>query len=630
MLFSGLPPTQFTFGPILSSTTDPLVAAQIHPLALKTGLLHANPFTATSLIGFFARTEQLDDTLKLFEEMPNPTVVTWNSVISAFGRHGFVGDSVFLFRELLRTGIEMTECSFLSILSGLVSLDCALSLEQVHGLAIKTGIVSSIIVANALINGYAVCCGVYKAEKSFVCLPVKDVVSWSTVIAAFAKSGKPERAVEMFLVMSAEGVSGNESTFVCVLSACACLKGAECGELIHARTIKHGLSMGVPVGTSLIDFYAKCGRLKDARRVFNELPEKNIASWNALFSGYSSECAGGSLALVREMLCLGVRPNEISFSSGIKRASVSDLLQLHSLVIRMGYSGNDYVSSAIIGSYGGHGFVDDALACGEASVSSFSVVPANITASIYNKEGRYEEAQELLSQVEGRDTVSWNVLLTACARNGDYSEAFKLFNQMLATGYGYHFDNYTCVSLLCICSKINSFDMGTLLHGLIIKTNAGCRDVLVHNVLLDMYAKCGSLNGCLRIFGEMDERNLVSWTALISGLALHGCTREALERFKQMELDGFEPDRVAFLTVLTACRHGGHVEEGVSLFRRMSVYNVEPEMNHYICVVDLLCRFGHIKDAELVINDMPFQPNAVIWRVYLQGCKKYSNIHLEQ
>nr|UPT49502.1 pentatricopeptide repeat protein AaPPR671 [Agave angustifolia] len=84
--------------------------------------------------------------------------------------------------------------------------------------------------------------------------------------------------------------------------------------------------------------------------------------------------------------------------------------------------------------------------------------------------------------------------------------------------------------------------------------------------MMDMYAKCGSLEGCLRVFQEMGERNLISWTALISGLGLHGCTHEALERFRQMESEGWKPDKVTFLAMLSACRHGGSVEQGILFF----------------------------------------------------------------
>nr|CAD1823762.1 unnamed protein product [Ananas comosus var. bracteatus] len=267
----------------------------------------------------------------------------------------------------------------------------------------------------------------------------------------------------------------------------------------------------------------------------------------------------------------------------------------------MGYDNNDYVSSAIIASYASNGNDSDALACGSALDSQLSVVATNAIAGIYNRSSRFQESKELLLRLETPDVVSWNVLLTACARNGDYAQAFDLFNHMRTLGHSV--DKYTATSLLNQC---------------------GSSDTLVHNILLDMYVKCGSLECCVKVFDEMDERNLISWTAVISGLGLHGRPHEALIWFKRMEEEGFVPDNVALLAVLSACRHGGLVEEGLRLFECMKAkYRVEPEMDHYVCVVDLLCKYGRLREAELVIDEMPFQPNAVIWRMFLQGCKRY-------
>ncbi|XP_008810229.3 pentatricopeptide repeat-containing protein At3g58590 [Phoenix dactylifera] len=622
MMVAGVRPTRFTFGPILSSLSlEHRVGIQLHPLILKSGLFHADPYSGTALMGFLARNDRLDDAVKLFEEMPTKTVVTWNCIISGFSELGFVHDSMFLFRELLKTGIGPSECSFLSVLAAFRSSDCLHSMEQIHGLAVKVAMDSFLVVANALLRVYSSCSRTQAAERYFNELAIRDAVSFNTMITAFATSAAPERAMDFFLMMPLEGLLPNESTFTSILNACASLDTMKYGELIHAKAIKHNLATGVFVGSSLVDFYAKYMSLDNAKRVFDGIAEKNVVCWNALISGYMNAGLPTTLVLLREMLSSGIRPNEFTFSSGLKQASALDLQELHALIIRMGYDSNEYVSSALIASYASHATVCDALAL----VSESFVGPMNVMAGVYNRAGRYKEAQELLSKLQEPDNISWNILLTACVRGGDYSKAFQLFKQMQISGY--LFDNYTAVSLLSVCSKINSLNLGSLLHGLIIKTNSGCSDTFVHNVLLDMYAKCGSLESCLRVFEEMDEKNLISWTALISALGFHGCAIEALEKFKQMEFEGFEPDRVAFLAVLSACSHGGFVEEGMMFFAQMrSDYGIEPEMDHYICVVDLLCKYGHLKEAERVISGMPFQPDAAIWRIFLQGCRRYGSM----
>ncbi|XP_072994884.1 pentatricopeptide repeat-containing protein At3g58590-like [Typha latifolia] len=626
MMASDLRPTSFTFGPILSSPSlDQHHGHQLHPLILKCGLLQSDPYSGTALLGFFGRNGRLDDALKLFDEMPVKNVVTWNSLVLAFSQLGFVEDSMLLFRELMRTGICLSEYSIINILSAFSSIDSIQYVEQVHGVVIKTATDSFLFVLNSLLNVHCNYSGVHLGKRLFDEMLVRDVVSWNIVLAAFAKSGAPKKAVEHFLVMGFEGLLPNETTFSTVLNACSSLNEPEYGKLIHAKAIKHNYHTSAFAGSSLVDFYAKCVGQSDAYRLFNEIPEKNVVSWNVLIASYSYVDSSTPFVLLKELLCSEVRPNEFSFSSLIKHASVMDLGQIHSLVIRMGYDRNKYVSSAIVASYASHGILADALACGLTLDPLACNALTNVLAGIYNKFGRYQETKELLFQLPTLDTVSWSILFTACARSGDYLEAFNLFKQMQSLGY--LFDNYMAVCLLSICSKINSLFLGKLLHGLIIKTNSGRSETFVNNVLLDMYVKCGSLKDCLKIFEEMEERNLISWTAVISGFGLHGSPHKALECFQQMEEEGFKPDKVALLAVLSACRHGGLVEEGMMLFNCMkAVYGVEPEIDHYICAVDLLCKHGHLKEAELLISSMHFQPNAVIWRIFLEGCKRYASI----
>uniref|UniRef100_A0A453FJ85 Pentatricopeptide repeat-containing protein n=1 Tax=Aegilops tauschii subsp. strangulata TaxID=200361 RepID=A0A453FJ85_AEGTS len=528
MLAAGVAPTAFTFAPILSSpSVCPRRAAQLHPLILKRGLLHSDPYSATALLGFFARHGRFGEALDLFGEMPARSVVTWNCLVSSFAQHGRVEDAVLWFRELVRSGDGLSEGSLVAVLPALVSPD------PVHG-----------------------------------------------------------------------------------------INAQEHGKSVHAKSIKHNLNTTVFVSTSLVDFYNKCVGRRDALKVLEEVPHKSTACWNALLSIKSDSDFPTLFMILRDMLRSGISPNEFTFSSLLKGSSLLDVHQIHSLVTKLGYDGNDYVSSAIISSYVSLGFVSDVLAYGVTLDPDSCNVSMNVLAGAYNRAHMYQETKELLLHQQTSDNISWSILITACARNGDYAEAFGLFRQMRILGH--HFDNYVAVSLLSICTKVNSLVLGRLVHGVIIKTSYGCSDTRTNNMLLDMYAKCGRIEDCLKAFEEMEDRNVISWTAVISGLALNGFSRKALAWFKAMEEAAVKPDKVAILAVLSACRHGGLVQEGMEIFKRMEAeYSTEAGMEHYICVVDMLCKCGHLKQADSVIRGMPFRPSTIIWRTFLQGCNTY-------
>ncbi|KAJ4961275.1 hypothetical protein NE237_021185 [Protea cynaroides] len=625
MMASGLKPTQFTFGSLLSlSSLDLHQGYQSYTLILKLGLLYVDAFSGTALLGLFQRHGRLDEALKLFDDIPRRNIVTWNSLISAFSQCGFVEDSMFLFRELLRSEIRPSESSFVGILSGFGwEPDFELG-EQIHGLVIKSGNLFYPSVANSVVNMYAKCSHPCLAEKMFEDVPSRDVISWNVIIGVLLRSEKPKKALELFLTMLLEGYLPNQTTFVGAIISCASLQIPTYGKLIHGKVIKINFNSDAFVGTTLIDLYAKCSTLEEAHLCFDEIYGKKLVSWNALISGYSSKYSRISVYLVREMLHLGYRPNEFSFSAVLKSSLVLEMLQFHSLIIRMGYFHNEYVLSSLITSYGTNGLVSEALRFATELTLHLPVVASNVIAGIFNRTGQYQETQKLLSCIEEPDNVSWNILISACARNGDYMDVFDLFKSMQMSKTLP--DKYTFMSLLSICSKLNSLALGSAVHGFVIKNEVRCCDVFVCNVLIDMYSKCGSFGDAVKVFNEMKERNLISWTALISALGLHGYAHEALKRFREMELLGFKPDKVAFIAVLSACRHGGLVEEGMELFRCMKqMYSVEPEMDHYECIVDLLSRYGHLQEAGLLISSMPFQPNVIIWRSFLAGCNRFSN-----
>lgn len=617
--------TQFTFSGLLScESLDVCKGVQLQALTVKNGLFYADAFVGTALLGMYGRRGWLEEAVCTFEDMPCKSLVSWNSMISLLGRYGFVETSVFLFRELMRLEATLSKCSFVAVLSG---FSCKQDLEfgeQIHGLLIKIGFEYEAVVVNSLINMYVKCVGTCLAEKMFeeVPVPIRDVVTWNTIIGAVAKSERPERALDYFLKMSNGGVLPNTSTYLSLINCCIGLAIPYYGEVIHAKVVKNAFAFDVFVGSALVDLYAKCDNLEGAHRFFHEISGRNVVSWNALISGYSNKCSSTSIFLLREMLQLGYQPNESTFSAALRSSAALELQQLHCSITKKGYQNNAFVLSSLITSYAKNGLTSDALVFVTASDSPLLTVPFNISAGIYNKTGKYDETLKLLSLLEEPDSVSWNVMMAACARNDYYEEVFELFKQMNMLDI--YPDNYTFVSLLSVCATRCNLALGSSVHGLIIKTYFNLRDTFLCNVLIDMYGKCGDIRSATKIFNETTNRNLITWTALISALGLSGHAHEALERFREMELLGFLPDSVALNAVLTACRHGSLVCEGIEFFRQMAMrYGVEPEMQHYHNVVDLLAKSGHVGDTEKVIASMPFPPNAMIWRSLLEGSKRH-------
>ncbi|QCD86260.1 structure-specific endonuclease subunit SLX1 [Vigna unguiculata] len=585
MRWTGFAPTQYTLIGLLSCEFLNLsLGAQLQALSIRNGLFDADSFVGTALLGLFGRHGHWDEVFSTFEYMPQKSLVTWNSMMSLLGRNGFVEECKLLFHDLVRTGMSLSEGSFVAVLSGLVYFEEDLEYgEQIHGLMVKCRFDYEISALNSLISVYVRCKDMFAVERLFEQVPIQNVVSWNTIMDALVKGGKPMATLELFLSMVSRGLMPTQATFVVVIEFCNCLRIVVFGESVHAK-----------------------------------IEAKNLVSWNTLIVGYSNICSSTAILLLQKMLQLGYFLNEFSFSAVLKSSPVSSLHQLHSLIIRTGHKSNEYVLSSLILSYTRNGLINEALSFVKEFENRLPVVASNIIAGIYNKKCQYYDAIKLLSLLEKPDVVSWNIVISAWARSNDYDKVFALFKHMHSTCILP--DSYTFMSVLSGCTALCRLDLGSSLHGLVIKTNLGNFDTFLGNVLIDMYGKCGSIDNSMKVFEEIMHKNMITWTTLITALGLNGYAYESVMRFRDMEMMGLKPDALAFRAVLSSCRYGGLVEEAMQIFSQMRANNgMSLEHDHYYIMVDLLAKNGQIREAEKIIASMPFLPNVNIWRSFLEA-----------
>lgn len=186
-------------------------------------------------------------------------------------------------------------------------------------------------------------------------------------------------------------------------------------------------------------------------------------------------------------------------------------------------------------------------------------------------------------------------------------------------------DGVILCSMLNICANSASLILGRQIHALTFK-HQPCYDVAMGNALVDMYAKCGEIEDANHAFDEMEEKNVISWTSLISGYGRHGLGHKAIALYKKMEYEGLEPNGVTFLSLLFACSHAGLTGEGWECFNTMfSKYNILPQAEHFSCIVDLYARAGLLEEAYKLICDMNIKPNASLWGAILGACSIYGN-----
>ncbi|KAL5976908.1 Pentatricopeptide repeat-containing protein, mitochondrial [Asimina triloba] len=391
-----------------------------------------------------------------------------------------------------------------------------------------------------------------------------------------------------------QGIRADPIWYSNLIKCCIGSGTAEQGRLIHQQVFSCGFEPPAFLINSLINMYAKFGLLDEARKLFEEMPERNVVSWTTMIAACTnSKLSEEALKILARMLREGVRPNAYTFSSVLRACNgLNTLQQLHCSLFKRGLESDVFVRSALI--------------------------------DIYAKWGELDDGFRVFSEMATSDLIVWNSIIGGFAQNNDVFEALNLFKDMKKAGFAAN--QGTLTSVLRACAGSALLELGRQVHVNALKIE---RDLILNNALLDMYCKCGSLEDAESAFERMTERDVISWSTMIAGLAQNGQSIDALQLFDSMKKSGTKPNNITIVGVLFACSHAGLGEEGWYYFRSMKrLYNIEPTREHYGCMVDLLGRAGQLEEAAQLIHEMEFPPDTVTWRTLLGACRVHNNVKL--
>ncbi|XP_009399610.2 pentatricopeptide repeat-containing protein At2g34400-like [Musa acuminata AAA Group] len=409
-------------------------------------------------------------------------------------------------------------------------------------------------------------------------------------------------ALEFYLRMVRSGERPNHYTFPFVLVASANLESLCCGLTAHALIFKLGLDGNDHVQHSLITMYSRCGEVALARQVFDEIGVRDPVSWNSMLSGYAKMGhAGEAVELFRRMRSEGsIVPDEVTLVCVL--AACGDL-------------GDSSLGTWLEGLVEEHGLVLDSF-LGSALID------------MYGKCGDLGSARRIFDGLAKKDLVAWNAMITGYAQNGLSDKAIELFHTMREARV--EPDKITIVGVLSACAAVGALELGRSLDAYA-SGNGLYHNVFVGTALVDMYAKCGNLGRAMEVFDIMPHKNIVSWNAMISALAFNGQGEEAISLFTWMinVNQGFRPNDITFIGVLSACVHSGLLNEGRRWFDVMqSAYGIIPKIEHYSCMVDLLARAGLLEEAWEFTEKMPQKPDAVVLGALLSACRYQKNMEV--
>lgn len=429
-----------------------------------------------------------------------------------------------------------------------------------------------------------------------------NLFMFNSLLRAYSISDVPKQAFGVFNNLRTQGIMLDQFSFVTTLKACARDLAVNTGQGIHGVVIRSGNLMFINVKNTLLHFYCECGRIVDAHKLFDEFPQENdLVSWNTLMGGYLQVSQPAvTVELFTQM-----------FSCDL-RVSIATLLCVLSAFGDLGDS------------FGGESVHGHCIKIGFCS--NLNVATALI--EMYAETGDMTAGRRIFDGVVEKDVILWNCMIDNYAKIGLLEEAAALLQLMKLEGLKPN--SSTLAGLLSACAASGSIKLGQFLNDFVEEVGLEL-DAVLGTALVDMFSKCGFLAKAIEIFERMESKDVKSWTAMILGYGVHGQARNAVALFNRIEEEGFRPNEVTFLAVLSACSHGGLVIEAMNCFERMvQVYGFSPQVEHYGCMIDLLGRAGLLEEAHDLIKRLPSRGDATGWRALLAACRVYGNVELAE
>ncbi|KAK8452025.1 hypothetical protein SEVIR_5G042700v4 [Setaria viridis] len=643
---------------------------QVHAHALATGSLDEDDdgFLATKLVFMYGRCGRVDDARRLFDGMSARTVFSWNALVGSYLSFGSAVEAVRVFRAMRASaapGSTPDGCTLALVLKACGVEGDRCCGHEVHGLAVKSGLDKSTLVANALIGMYAKCGMLDSALRVF---------DW---LQDGRDNGRTLEALELFRGMQSSGFGMNSYTAVGMLQVCVELALLNQGRELHAALLKCSSEFNIQFNALLV-MYAKCGWVDSAVRVFHQIDEKDYISWNSMLSCYiqhglypdhacvvSLSSALGHLGWLNNgrevhayaikhrlhtdlqvgntLMDMYIKCDSIECCAKVfESMSIRDHISWTTILACFAQSSQHFEALGIFRGVQKQGIKVDSMMIGSIleacsglkilsllkQVHSYAIrnglldlILKNRLIDIYGHCREVHHSLNIFQTVEKKDIVTWTSMINCCANNGLLNEAVSLFTEMQKANI--EPDSVALVSILVAIAGLSSLTKGKQVHGFLIRRNFPIEGPVVSS-LVDMYSGCGNMIYATKVF--YGAKDVVLWTPMINTTGMHGHGKQAIDIFERMLQTGLTPDHVCFLALLHACSHSKLVDEGkYYLDMMMNKYQVKPWQEHYACVVDILGRSGQTEEAYRFIESMPMKPTSVVWCALLGACRVHKN-----
>ncbi|KAF9625396.1 hypothetical protein IFM89_022381 [Coptis chinensis] len=379
---------------------------QIHGQIMKMGF-DIEMIIVTSLVNMYGLFDDMDSAQRVFDETTERDVVLWNALVTMYAQRSYAEKALLVLRYMVKENVRMNVVTAVSVLSACSCLRALREGKQIHSYVLKNIFNIDVFVYNALLHLYSKCGSLDSAHKLFRRMPVRNVVSWTTMMNGCSDNNRPGKALGLLKEMDSVNVQPDEVTILGVISMCAKLGTFELGEWIDNYVKKNGFEGNdICMSNALINMHAKCGNIKKACQVFDQMEEKTLLSWSTMIQGLAMH-GHGVAALIRfcQMQREGFRPDEIFFISLLAACSHS-------------------------------GLIDEGRKCFRSMIEDYDMTPGlmhyGCMVDLLCRAGLVGEAFHFVEDMPiTPDVIMWRMLLGACKDQGNTSLTSKIVNRLL-------------------------------------------------------------------------------------------------------------------------------------------------------------------------------------------------------
>ncbi|RWV96977.1 hypothetical protein GW17_00040265 [Ensete ventricosum] len=411
---------------------------------------------------------------------------------------------------------------------------------------------------------------------------------YHSLLRGHAKHSSLDDAVAFFRAMRRAGVRPAVHSFTYILKACGDRSDLRRGREIHSQLIASGFGSNVFAMTAVVNMYAKCRRIEEARRMFDRMPDRDLVAWNAIVAGYAQNgMAERALEMVIRLQKDGHKPDSITLVSALPAcANVGSLTigkTVHAFVMKAGFDSLVNVSTALV--------------------------------DMYSKWGAIETARLVFDSMRLKNVVSWNSMIDGYGQNGDAEEALRLFKKMMADGL--QATDVTIMGALYACGELGDLEEGRHVHELLTRTGFES-DVSILNALITMYSKCKRIDLAEEVFENMPEKSLVSWNAMILGYGQNDRVEDALRLFSKMQWENVKPDSFTMVSVIPVLADISVLKQAKWIHGFAIRLCLDKNIFVTTALVDLYAKCGSVRIARRLFDAME-ERHVTTWNAMIDG-----------